>query len=305
MKCLVTGATGFLGKVLCPYLKQQGHELVELSSANCDLRQAQALEAFNEHRFDEIYHLAIWMQAGDFCLKCPADQWVINQQINTHMLDWWHRRQPQAKLIAMGTSCSYDPAYPLEESYYLAGTPIESLFAYGMTKRMLLAGLISFHRQYGHNYLYLVPSTLYGKEGYHCDGRQLHFIFDLIRKIVRGQLYGEPVVLWGDGEQKRELVHVDDFVHAMGQLIHTHSNDVVNLGEGCEHSIREYAEIIAERVGYPASQIQYDTTRYVGARSKVLSIQKVKSLLPEYSLRDPKEGIGQIVDWLLQNPQLL
>merc|ERR1712070_293364 len=96
------------------------------------------------------------------------------------------------------------------EENYLTGTPISSLFTYAMTKRMLYAGLLALNKQYSLNYLCLVPSTLYGA-GYHTDGRQMHFIFDLIRKIIRGKLYNEPVILWGDGTQSRELVFVEDF----------------------------------------------------------------------------------------------
>ena len=127
------------------------------------------------------------------------------------MLAWWQDRQPQAKLICIGTSCAYCPGTELAEENYLDGLPIDSLFTYAMTKRMLYVGLLALQKQFGLKYLCLVPSTLYGP-GYHTDGRQMHFIFDLIRKILRGKMHGEPVVLWGDGHQTRELVYVEDFV---------------------------------------------------------------------------------------------
>src|SRR5512143_3840659 len=106
MKVLVSGATGFMGRFLCRTMKASGHEVVELGSRNCDLTQADSLNAFTGCRFDQIYHLAAWTQAGEFCLHHPGEQWLINQQINTQMLIWWQRYQPQAKLIAMGTSCA-------------------------------------------------------------------------------------------------------------------------------------------------------------------------------------------------------
>ena len=64
------------------------------------------------------------------------------------MLDWWQRRQPQAKLVTIGTSCSYSPDLPMTEANYLQGDPIDSLFAYAHTKRMLLVGQIALARQY-------------------------------------------------------------------------------------------------------------------------------------------------------------
>lgn len=221
------------------------------------------------------------------------------------MLDWWHRQQKQAKLIAIGTSCAYDPNYPLEEKYFLSGTPIDSLLAYGMTKKMLLTGLITFHQQYNMDYLFVIPSTLYGIAGYHHDGKQLHFIFDLIRKILRAHLYGEQVVLWGDGEQKRELVHIDDFIDVLWQLANKKNNQTYNIGEGREHSIKEFAKIICDEIGYSLSKIEYDTSRYVGAKSKILSNDKLKTVLPNYSPRPPEEGIREIVRWLSQNRNLL
>jgi GDP-L-fucose synthase len=161
MRVFVTGASGFLGKHLCSRLGAE-HEVVGISSKDCDLTKREELSQFDGKRFDQIFHLAAWTQAGDFCLRHPGEQWLINQKINTHVLDWWVQKQPQAKMIAMGTSCSYDPEVRLVEEEYLSGTPIESLFTYAMTKRMLLVGLMAAQKQFGLEYLYLIPSTLYG-----------------------------------------------------------------------------------------------------------------------------------------------
>ena len=210
----VTGGNGFLGTALCTRLKADGHRVFHPGSRQCDLTKAESLTQFDDQCYDMIYHLAAWTQAGDFCLRHPGEQWVLNQQLNTNVLAWWQRSQPQAKLIAMGTSCAYAPGRELSEENYLEGQPIDSLFTYAMTKRMLYVGMRSLSKQFGLRYLCLVPSTLYGP-GYHTDGRQMHFIFDLIRKILTAQAGGPPPILWGDGHQKRELVFIDDFVDAM------------------------------------------------------------------------------------------
>src|SRR5215469_1407696 len=237
MRVLVTGATGFLGTSLCDQLAARGDEVVRLGSKNCDLTKPSSLTAFDGVKYEQIYHLAAWTQAGDFCLSHPGEQWVVNQQINTSVLSWWRDRQPQAKLIAMGTSCAYPPEGELAEPRYLTGQPIDSLFTYAMTKRMLYVGLLALASQYGLKYLCLVPSTLYGP-GYHTDGRQMHFIFDLIRKILRAKLYGEPVVLWGDGLQSRELVYVGDFARIALRLADGVDNELINIGAGREFTIR-------------------------------------------------------------------
>ncbi len=296
MKILLTGSSGFLGTALCRELERQGHALVKLNSGNCDLRVADSLLAFNAQAYDMIFHLAAWTQAGDFCLRHPGEQWVINQQINTNMLSWWSAHQRQAKLVFIGTSCAYAPGSELRESQYMDGEPIDSLYTYAMTKRMLYQGARGLQQQYGLRYLCAVPSTLYGP-GYHVDGRQMHFIFDLIRKIVRGKEFGEPVVLWGDGRQRRELILVDDFVHILCRLAQEFDNDIFNVGSGEEFSIRTFAEMICAIVGYSPDRIAYDTARYVGAQSKCLNVDKIRAALPGYSLQPLERGLKQTIEW--------
>ncbi len=304
MKILVTGASGFLGTNLCSQLETQGHDIIKLNSKNCDLTQPDSLLNFNDITYDQIYHLAAWTQAGDFCLYHPGEQWIINQQMNTHVLTWWQKHQPQAKFICMGTSCAYDPDLPLVEENYLTGMPISSLFTYAMTKRMLYAGLLALNKQYGLKYLCLVPSTLYGT-GYHTDGRQMHFIFDLIRKIIRGKLYDEPVILWGDGYQSRELVFVEDFAKIAMELSHTIDNDLINIGAGEEFTIRHFAKIICESVGYDFNKIQFDTSRYVGAKSKCLVVDKLKQSLPNFGLTPLELGLTKTIEWFWQEQEKL
>ena len=296
MRVLVTGATGFLGRNLVSALKQKGHEVTGVGSKQCNLLSAKSLHRFREP-YDQIWHLAAWTQAGDFCLNHVGEHWIINQHINTNVLDWWHVFQPEAKLIAIGTSCSYAPGVDLTEENYLNGTPAPELYSYAMTKRMLLVGLQALSAQFGLEYLYLIPSTLYGP-GYHTDGRQRHFIFDLVEKILRGKHAGEPVQLWGDGYQKRELIYTADFVNASLQLVDCARNEVVNIGSGVDYAIRWYAERICRIVDYDPAKIQYDTTRYVGPRSKQLSIRKLKTLLPDFEPMPTERALESTVRWV-------
>jgi GDP-L-fucose synthase len=303
-KVLVTGSSGFLGKHLLHKLEANGVAFVALNSSNCDLRNSQSLAQAvpNPDSFDHIFHLAAWTQAGTFCDTHRGIQWIVNQEINTNVLAWWQQYAPQAKMITFGTSVSYASENDLVESKYMDGTPYDKFYAYAMCKRMLLVGLECLQRQYGMNYLYLIPSTLYGP-GYHTDGRQSHFIYDLIRKIIRGKMYNEPVVLWGDGEQRRELVFVEDFIEIMLSLNTSVQNNIVNIGGGMDNSIKEFAQIICDKVGYDFSQIQYDTTQYVGAKSKILNVEKYRSLIDTSVLTftSLEEGIGQTISWMHEN----
>lgn len=296
MKILITGSSGFLGTALCAFLEREGCVLTRLTSRNCDLREAASLLAFNGEEYDIVFHLAAWTQAGDFCLKHPGEQWIVNQQINTNTLAWWAEHQSQAKLVFMGTSCAYAPGSDLIETEYMTGDPIDSLYTYAMTKRMLYQGARALSLQYNLRYLCAVPSTLYGA-GYHTDGRQMHFIFDLIHKIIRGKEFSEPVVLWGDGHQRRELVLVDDFCRILWKLTLKCDNEIFNVGAGAEFSIRTFAEKICAIVGYPPEKISYDTSRYVGAASKCLNVEKVNMALPNYKLQPLEEGLKKTIEW--------
>ena len=293
MRLLVTGATGFLGRHLVASLRQDDHDVIALGSRDADLTDPASLDRFDDP-VDAIWHLAAWTQAGDFCLRHPAEQWVINQRLNTTVLDWWHRVQPQAKFIAIGTSCSYAPGERLSEDRYLVGEPVPELYAYGMTKRMLLVGLRAMQAQYGHRWLYFVPSTLFGP-GYHDPSKQRHFIFDVIDKILTAKRENGAVALWGDGHQQRELIFVGDFVRAARRLADTVDGEIVNIGSGEEQSIRWYADLVSALVGYDSSRIQYDTTKYVGVRSKQLVIDKLRTLLPGFQLTPLAAALEQTV----------
>jgi GDP-L-fucose synthase len=299
MNIIITGASGFLGTALSRFLENRGYHPIKLNSKNCDLRDQKSLERYNDKSYDLIFHLAAWTQAGDFCIYHPGEQWIINQQINTNVLAWWNEAQPQAKLVFMGTSCVYSPDSELQEIDYMVGEPIDSLYTYAYTKRMLYQGARALNKQFGLNYLCAVPSTLYGA-GYHTDGRQMHFIFDLIRKIIRGKEFDEKVILWGDGNQKRELVHVNDFVYILWDLCEKFDNEIFNIGAGEEYSIRHFAQLICNHVGYEFSKIEFDTSKYVGAKSKCLNVDKLYNYMPNYSMQPLNDGLSETIQWFYQ-----
>jgi GDP-L-fucose synthase len=295
-KVIVIGGTGFIGRALVARLNTMGCQVESVGSAEADLREFDSLDKYDGD-YDTVFHLAAWTQAGDFCLYNQGQQWLTNQKINTTVLDWCARCNPKAKIVAFGTSCAYAPGSQHLEDEYLKGDPIDDLYTYAMTKRMLYIGLKGLNKQFGQEYLVVVPSTVYGPN-YFLHGKQLHFIFDLTRKILSCKYKNEPVVLWGDGFQRRELIFIDDFLDDLLFLVPKVKNDIVNIGAGEDYSIRDFADIICEEVGVDKMAVIYDDTAYVGARSKILNCDKLKSLVPTFHRTDLRQGIQATVKWM-------
>ncbi|EMH80494.1 nucleoside-diphosphate-sugar epimerase [alpha proteobacterium HIMB114] len=296
-KAFITGGNGFLGRCLIKNLLKKNYQIYSPSSKQLNLLNKKKLFKLTK-RFDKIFHLAAWTQAGDFCLKNSGSQWIINQEINTNIISWWRHLNPNAKMVIIGTSCCYDETKLHTEGNYLFSKPHESLQTYAMTKKMLLQGAISMQKQFGMKWICLVPSTLYGKN-YEIKNKQLHFIFDLIRKILRGKYFNERVVLWGDGNQKRELIHVEDFVKNLIQVDRNHENKIINLGYGKSYPIKYFAKLICKFANYDFKKIVYDKSKYVGAKNKLLSIKKINKLNPSYkkNLISIENGIKDTVNW--------
>jgi GDP-L-fucose synthase len=144
---------------------------------------------------------------------------------------------------------------------------------------------------------------LYGPD-YHTDGRPMHFIYDLMRKIIRAKKIGEEVVLWGDGSQEREIVHVNDFVEIMLKINSEYKNELVNIGSGKGRPIKDFARMICNAIGYDFTQIKYDTTKPTGAKSKYFDLTKMNTMYPNFKEKDMHEGIKETIDWMLKNPEV-
>lgn len=303
-KVFITGASGFLGRNLIPFLKKKKIKIFAPSSKELNLLKYNDLKKI-KNNFDTIYHLAAWTQAGDFCLKYPMEQWLINQEINTNIIKWWSiNGNKNSKITIIGTSCCYDEKGTFNEVNYLNEKPHDSLATYAMTKKILLQGVKSCQLQKKLEWNCFIPSTLYGT-GYKITNKTPHFIFDLVKKILRGKYYNEKVELWGDGNQTREIIHVNDFISNMYNLEKNMKNEIFNLGGGKEKSIKFFAKKICQRAKYDFEKIIFNKTKYVGAKSKKLSINKISKINPLYKkkLTTLNNGINEMVDWHIKNKE--
>lgn len=301
-KIFITGGSGYLGRHLIKYLKSKNYKIYAPTSKEINLKNYNQIKNI-KNNFDQVYHLAAWTQAGDFCLKYPMDQWIINQEINSNIIKWWsNSNNIKSKIIIIGTSCCYDEKGQFEEKNYLNEKPHDSLATYAMTKKMLLQGVISCQLQKKLKWNCFIPSTLYGK-GYKITIKTPHFIFDLVRKILRGKFYGSKVELWGNGNQTREIIHVNDFIKNMVNITNNKSNTIFNIGGGNEYSIKYFAKEICRIANYEFDKIYFNKSKYVGAKSKKLSIKKIMKYNPSYKKKLIKinDGLLDMVNWHIRN----
>jgi len=282
MNIIVTGASGFVGRHLIPALEEQGHIVYALNSS--DFTDIWLLEDI-----DYIIHLAVKTAAGGYCQTHQGEQYLINSAINSDMLSCWKQMYPNAKMVTFGSSCGYDKNVIKTEDNYLKGEPEPGYEVYGTIKRSLLIGLRALKQEYRMDYSYLIPSVFYGPE---YDMHDKHFIFDLIRKIVNAKNGGDKVVLWGTGDQTRELIFIKDAVDIIIQAM-TWDKEIVNLSSGKEYSIKEYAQTICNIVGYDFNLIEWDTTAFVGSSNKKL----INTHLQDYNFTSLEEGLKQTIKY--------
>lgn len=306
-KIYLAGHRGLVGSAIFRKLETAGYtNLVVRTSSELDLRDQRQTEEFFSREKPEYVFLAAARVGGILANSTyPAEFIHDNLAIQTNVIHQSYLHGVK-KLLFLGSSCIYPKhaPQPLKEEYLLTG-PLElTNEAYAVAK---IAGIVmckSYNRQYGTNYIAVMPTNLYGP-GDNFDLETSHVLPALIRKIYEAGLKGAPsVLLWGTGEPRREFLHVDDLANACLFLMQRYdSSELINLGTGRDISIRELAEMIRELTGY-SGEIVWDHTKPDGTPQKLLDISKITALgwKPQYSL---KEGIRQTFQWYQEDNKLL
>jgi len=305
-KFLLTGGTGFLGKNFKPYVEALGGEVVTVGSSH-DLSKEDAAESlfasFPANHFDYIIHGAALQAAGDWPLKHKAEQYDINIKIHSNTFKMWHKYQPQAKMIGIGSSCSYPKVKEvLAETDYWDGAMHESVDIYGFTKKAVSVGIEAYKHQYGLKGTTVIFATLYGPHD-HFDPEKSHVVSALVKKFVDAKYNNEPEVeVWGDGTQTRELIYVDDQIRGILSVL-DYEGSLINIGTGESITIKELAETIKTLTGYKGT-LYYNTNRFVGIKHKVLDVSLARetygwtSTIQCGTLAD---NLTKTINWYLDN----
>lgn len=302
-KIYVAGHRGMVGSAIERELRRQGYEnIVTRTHAELDLTDQRAVEAFFEQEKPEYVFLAAAKVGGILAnSEAPADFMYLNMMLEMNVINaaWRHGVK---KLEFLGSSCIYPrlAPQPMTEDCLLTSSLEKTNEAYALAKISGLKYCEYLNRQYGTDFISVMPTNLYGPgDNYHPT--RSHVLPALIRRFHEAKESGaESVVCWGDGSPLREFLYVDDLANLCVFLMNNYSGDeTVNAGTGKELTIKELTELVANVVGYRGI-IEWDTTRPNGTPRKLLDVSKAEKLGWRYSTELP-DGIRLAYEDFLSN----
>ena len=306
-KIYIAGHRGLVGRALMRQLNAQGYENIVTSTRDqVDLTDQTAVRAFfaaekPEYVFDAAAVVG-GIQAND---QYPADFIGGNLMIQTNLIDTAYQSGAK-KLLFLGSTCIMprDAPQPMKEEYMLTGPLEETNQWYAVAKIAGIKMCQAYRRQYGFDAISVQPTNLFGI-GDNFDYETSHMPAALIRKMHDAKTNGdEEAVIWGTGTPRREIMYVDDMANACIFLMQNYSGeDFVNIGVGDDISIKDFAEMIAEVVGFEG-RFNYDTSKPDGTPRKLVDVTRLTGLgwTSQISLR---EGVERTYAWFLENEDSL
>ncbi|MDE7310484.1 MAG: GDP-L-fucose synthase [Eubacterium sp.] len=302
-KIYIAGHQGMVGSAIIRELQKQGYtNILARTHGELDLcRQADVEEFFASEQPEYVFLAAAKVGGILANEQALADFMYDNLALEMNVIHaaWKYGCK---KLEFLGSSCIYPrmAPQPIRESSLLTGALEKTNEAYALAKIAGLKYCEFLNRQYGTDYISVMPTNLYGpNDNYHPT--KSHVLPALIRRFHEAKQAGEPfVVCWGDGSPLREFLYVDDLAQLCVFLMNHYSgNETVNAGTGREISIKELAELVAETVGYQG-EIRWDRSKPNGTPRKLLDVSKVKRLGWTYQT-GLKEGIRLAYQDFLDN----
>ncbi|MDE7190206.1 MAG: GDP-L-fucose synthase [Muribaculaceae bacterium] len=280
-KIYVAGHRGMVGSAIVRELRRQGYDnIIYRTHDELDLTDQQAVnDFFASERPDYVFLPAAKVGGIMSKSESPADFMYQNMMLEMNVINaaW---RNGCRKLEFLGSSCIYPrmAPQPMTEDCLLTSALEQTNEAYALAKISGLKYCEYLNRQYGTDFISVMPTNLYGpNDNYHP--RNSHVLPALIRRFHEARMADAPkVVCWGDGSPLREFLYVDDLANLCVFLMNHYSgNQTVNAGTGKEITIRELAETVARIVGYNG-KIVWDTSKPNGTPRKLLDVSKATGL---------------------------
>ena len=299
MKIYVAGHKGMVGSAIVRHIEShEEHSWNGASRQELNLENRQAVFDYLEQQKPDAVIVAAAKVGGIVANQSfPVDFLTKNLQIQGNLMDGAHAAGV-TQLVFLGSSCIY-PKFaeqPIKEEYLLTGDLEPTNEPYALAKISGLKLVQAYRRQYGHDWISLIPTNLYGP-GDNYDPELSHVIPGMIRKFCDAKSTNQPsVTLWGTGSPLREFLHVDDLASATMFALENYSGQVaLNVGSGEEVSIKDLAMQISEVVGFEG-KIIWDSSKPDGTPRKFLDSSRIRSFgwKPEISLQKGLEQtLGQ------------
>lgn len=302
-KIYVAGHQGFVGSAIIKKLKEKQYtNILVKTRAELDLtKQADVRRFFEKNRPEYVFLAAAKVGGIGANIKYPVEFLIENIQIEINIIKSAYETRVK-KLLFLGSSCVYpkDAKQPLKEEYLFSGHLEPTNEGYALAKIVGLKACEYYAKQYGANYISVIPSNLYGP-GDNFNLQNSHVMAALIRKMHEAKIYNKPYVeIWGSGNQYREFTYIDDAADAIVYLMENYNNsEFINIGTGEDITIRDLAKLIKEIIGYEGL-LRFDTSKPDGIYRKVLDVTKLHNLGWKHSTNLVK-GIKKTYNWYLKN----
>ncbi|HQC14870.1 GDP-L-fucose synthase [Mesotoga prima] len=298
-KIYVAGHNGLVGSAIMRKLESEGYKnIVTRTFEELDLTDQKATREFFEKERPEYVFLAAAKVGGIQANSTfPADFIYINLMIECNVIKASHEFGVK-KLLFLGSSCIYPKLapQPIKEEYLLSGYLEETNEPYALAKISGMKMCQYFNKQYGTNFISVMPTNLYGPND-NFDLNTSHVLPALIRKFHEAKVNKAPYVeIWGTGTPRREFLFVDDLADACLFLMKNYSgNDFFNVGTGEDVTIRELAELIGEVVGCKG-ELKFDTSKPDGTPRKLLDVTRIHEAGWRHRI-GLKKGLEKTYEW--------
>ena len=303
-KIYVAGHCGMVGSAIVRELERQGYQnIVVRTHTELDLTRQEAVEAFfAEEKPDYVFLAAAKVGGIGANSEAPADFMYDNMTLEMNVIHAAWKNNCR-KLEFLGSSCIYPrmAPQPMKEDCLLTSPLEETNEAYALAKIAGLKYCAYLNKQYGTDYISVMPTNLYGpNDNYHPE--HSHVLPALIRRFHEAKEAEAPsVTCWGDGSPLREFLYVDDLANLCVYLMNHYTGDeTINAGSGKEISIRELAKLVVRVVDY-RGEILWDTGKPNGTPRKLLDVSKAAALGWRYKM-ELEDGIRLAYQDFLNNP---
>ncbi len=297
-KIYVVGHTGMVGSAIMRKLEQEGYKnVIFRTSAELDLTKQEAVVDFFDAEKPEYVFMAAAKVGGIAANDTYRAQFLYeNLMIQSNLIHQSYVHGVK-KLLFLASSCIYPKMapQPIKEEYLLTGELEPTNEPYAIAKIVGVKMCENYNRQYGCNFISVMPTNLYGPND-NFDPETAHVLPALLRKFHEAKTTGaEEVVVWGSGDPRREFLHVDDLAAACVHLMNTYNGNIsLNIGTGEDIAIKDLAALIAEITGYKG-RITYDRSKPDGTPRKLLEVSLVHSFGWHASI-SLREGIEMVYD---------